>query len=196
MRRCALVGLAFLLSGGLAAADAVTECDRLASHPEDPDRVTAAVETKDLQFDKAIAACEADLGRDPGNARLHYLLGRLLFYANENERAVQEVRAAADKGYRQAQFVFGAFINNQRPYAPTDICLVEDYWLKSARAGRQAARLGYVRHVVKGKFANCRVQATGADMAALLAAAAKDSPGYYERLLIEDLTEQLAARKD
>jgi len=171
----------------------VTECDRLASHPEDPDRVSPAVETRDLQFERAIAACEADIAADPANARLHYLLGRLLFYANQNERAVQEVRTAADKGYRQAQFVFGAFINNRRPFAPTDICLVEQYWLKSARAGRQAARLSYVRHAVKGKFAGCRIQASKADMQALLDAAAQDSPGYYERLLIEDLTEQLRA---
>ena len=176
------------------AAD-VTECDRLASHPEDPDRVTPAVETKDLKFEPAIKACEADLAKDPGNARLHYLLGRLLFYNNQNERAVQEVRQSADKGYRQAQFVFGAFINNKRPFAPTDICLVEQYWLKSANAGRQAARLSYVRHVVKGKFAGCKIQATKAQMQGLLDTALKDSPGYYERLLIEDLTEQLQAYK-
>lgn len=195
MRLAAVLALAAVLSGGAQAADEVTQCDRLASHPEDPDRVTPAVETKDLKFDVAIKACEADLAKDPSNARLHYLLGRLLFYNNQNERAVQEVRLSADKGYRQAQFVFGAFINNKRPFAPTDICLVEQYWLKSAQAGRQAARLSYVRHVVKGKFAGCKVQASKPEMQALLDTAAKDSPGYYERLLIEDLTEQLQAYK-
>jgi hypothetical protein len=195
--RCALVVAlsVLLLSSAAGAVETVTECDRLASHPEDPDRVTPAVETKDLKFAPAIAACEADIAKDPANARLHYLLGRLLFYNNQNERAVQEVRASADKGYRQAQFVFGAFINNKRPYAPTDICLVEQYWLKSAQAGRQAARLSYVRHVLKGKFAGCRVQATKAEMQSLLDAAAKDQPGYYERLLIEDLSEQLNISK-
>ena len=108
---------------------------------------------------------------------------------------MQEVRISADKGYRQAQFVFGAFINNQRPFAPTDNCLVEQYWLKSVQAGRQAARLSYVRHVVKGKFSGCKIQAATADMRGLLDTAAKDSPGYYERLLIEDLTEQLKIYK-
>jgi hypothetical protein len=195
MRICAFVFVAALAWAGAATASDVTQCDLLASHPEDPDRVTPAVETKDLKFDVAIKACEADLAKDPGNARLHYLLGRLLFYNNQNERAVQEVRLSADKGYRQAQFVFGAFINNKRPFAPTDVCLVEQYWLKSANAGRQAARLSYVRHVVKGKFAGCQIQATKAQMQGLLDTALKDSPGYYERLLIEDLTEQLQAYK-
>ena len=191
-----IAGLAALLACSAAgAADSVTKCDRLASHPEDPDRVTPAVETKDLKFDVAIQACEADIANDTGNARLHYLLGRLLFYNNQNERAVHEVRLSADKGYRQAQFVFGAFINNKRPFAPTDMCLVEQYWLKSALAGRQSARLSYVRHVVKGKFTGCKIQATKADMKTLLDTAAKESPGYYERLLIEDLTEQLIMYK-
>ena len=187
-----VAGLAALLVCSAAqAAEGITACDRLASHPEDPDRVTPAVETKDLKFEPAIKACEADIANDSGNARLHYLLGRLLFYNNQNERAVQEVRLSADQGYRQAQFVFGAFINNKRPFAPTDICLVEQYWLKSAQAGCQAARLSYVRHAVKGKFAGCQMQATKTDMQRLLDTAAKESPGYYERLLIEDLAEQL-----
>ncbi|MDX2222960.1 MAG: hypothetical protein SFV21_09445, partial [Rhodospirillaceae bacterium] len=178
-----------------SAAAEPTACDRLASHPEDPDRVAPPVETTDLDFATAIAACRADIAADPGNGRLHYQLGRLLFYDKQNQEAVAAVRTAADLGYRQAQFVFGAFINNARPYAPTDICLVEHYWRKSAAAGRQAARIGYVRHALKGKFAGCAAQPADADMAGFLAAAAADNPDYYQRLLIEDLTEQLTARQ-
>ncbi|MBL8642801.1 MAG: hypothetical protein JNK21_02625 [Rhodospirillaceae bacterium] len=184
-----LAVLAFTASS--AFAQTVTDCDRYAAHPEDPDRVGPAVETKDLQFDKAIAACEAGVKADPANARLHYLLGRLYFYDKQNEKAVNEVRLAADKGYRQAQFVFGAFINNKRPFAPTDVCLIEQYWLKSAQAGRQAARISYVRHAVQGKFAGCKVQLDKDGMQALLDSVTKDSPNYYERLYVEDLTAAL-----
>ncbi|NJO13026.1 MAG: hypothetical protein HC872_05685 [Gammaproteobacteria bacterium] len=60
-----------------------------------------------------------------------YQLARVLFYANQNERAVGEMRAAADSGYRQAQFVFGLFVSNAREHAPKDPCLVEQYWLKA-----------------------------------------------------------------
>lgn len=187
--------LAALLLSAAAQAQPVSDCDRLASHPEDPDRVAPAVETKDLKFAPAIAACESAIKADPENARARYLLGRLLFYDKQNERAVAEVRAAADMGYRQAQFVFGAFIQNKRPFAPTDPCLIEQYWLKSAQAGRQAARISYVRHAVKGKFAGCAMGLDKAGLAAMLDTAAKENPGYYERLLIEDLREGLVSYK-
>ncbi len=191
MKKIFVTAVALLCATPVIAADTITNCDRYASHPEDPDRVGTPVETKDLQFDKAIAACEADLKTDPKNARLHYLLGRLYFYNKQNEKAVQEVQLAADKGYRQAQFVFGAFINNKRPFAPTDICLVEQYWLKSAQAGRQAARISYIRHAVKGKFAGCKVQLSKEEMLKMLDTVGKEAPNYYERLYIEDLTEAL-----
>ncbi len=189
--RALILAAALMLTQAAHAEEALTNCDKFASHPEDPDRVGPAVETKNLQFDKAIAACEADLKADPNNARLHYLLGRLYFYNNQNEKAVAEVRLAADKGYRQAQFVFGAFINNKRPFAPTDVCLIEQYWLKSAQAGRQAARISYVRHAVQGKFAGCKVQLNRDQMQALLDQVGKESPNYYERLYIEDLSAAL-----
>ncbi len=73
------------------------------------------------------------------------------------------------------------------------MCLVEQYWLKSARAGRQAARVSYVRHVLRGRFEGCRIQASRDEMTRLLDAARAQAKDYYERLLIEDLTAQLAA---
>lgn len=170
-----------------------SECDRLASNPEDPDRVAPGVERRDMDLKAAIAACEAEAARRPEHGRTRYQLARALFYAGENARAVREMRAAADGGYRQAQFVYGAFISNRRDQAPTDMCLVEQYWLKSARAGRQAARVSYVRHALKGRFDGCRIQASNQEMSRLLTAAAADAQDYYERLLIEDLTERLAA---
>jgi hypothetical protein len=118
----------------------------------------------------------------------------VLFYAGETERAAREMRAAADAGSRQAQFVYGLLISNRREHAPSDICLVEQYWLKSARAGRQAARVSYVRHALRGLFDGCRIQASQEEMTDLLARAQGAANNYYERLLIEDLTEQLAAR--
>lgn len=191
MRLILALAAAAFMSNAAVAAPSITECDRLASHPEDPDRVAPAVETKDLQFDAAIKACEADLKADPENNRVRYILGRLYFYNKQNEKAVEQVRIAADKGYRQAQFVFGAFIKNKRPFAPTDMCLVEDYWLKSAQAGRQAARISYVNHVLRGKFAGCKIQLSKDEMKAMLDTAANDKPGYYERVLLDDMYEDL-----
>jgi hypothetical protein len=187
--------LILLLLAAEAADAAVTECDRLASNPEDPDRVAPGVPREEVELKRAIAACEAEVARQPAQTRARYQLARVLFYDDQTERAAREMRAAADAGNRQAQFVYGALISNRRENAPTDMCLVEQYWLKSARAGRQAARVSYVRHTLRGRFAGCRVQASRDEMAALLSSAAAEARDYYERLLIEDLTQQLASSK-
>jgi hypothetical protein len=51
-----------------------------------------------------------------------------------------------------------------------------------------------VRHALRGLFDGCRIQASQEEMTDLLARAQGAANNYYERLLIEDLTEQLAAR--
>lgn len=42
-----------------------------------------------------------------------------------------------------------------RPGAPTDPCLAESYWRRSAARGRQAARVQYLRYTLQGKFQRC-----------------------------------------
>lgn len=170
-----------------------TECDRMASNPEDPDRVATGVERKDIDLAKAIAVCESELAADSANARTRYQLARVLFYAGETERAAKEMQAAADAGYRQAQFVFGALISNRRSDAPTDICVAERYWLLAARNGRQAARVSYVRHFLNGRFDSCKRTADLAEMNRFLTEAASAASNYYEGMLIEDLTTRLGA---
>jgi hypothetical protein len=172
---------------------APTECDRLASNPEDPDRVAPGVERKDVDLPRAIAVCEAELAADSTNARTRYQLARVLFYAGQTERAAKEMQTAADAGYRQAQFVFGALISNKRNDAPTDICVAEQYWLLSARNGRQAARVSYVRHFLNGRFDSCKRGADLAEMNRFLTEAAGAASNYYEGMLIEDLGTRLGA---
>jgi TPR repeat protein len=170
-----------------------TECDRMTSNPEDPDRVAPGVERKDIDLARAIAVCEAQYATDPANVRSRYQLARVLFYAGQSERAVREMKAAADAGYRQAQFVYGALVSNRRDHAPADICVAEHYWLMSARNGRQAARVSYVRHFLNGRFDSCKVQADQAEMKRFLDEAAAASSNYYEGMLIEDLGTRLGS---
>lgn len=170
-----------------------TECDRLTANPEDPDRVATGVERKDIDLARAIAVCEAQLEASPADVRTRYQLARVLFYSGQNERAVKEMKTAADAGYRQAQFVFGALVSNQRSHAPEDICVAEHYWLQSARNGRQAARVSYVRHFLNGRFDTCKRQADLAEMEKFLVEAASAASNYYEGMLIEDLSTRLGA---
>ncbi len=182
-------------SSGGSAQDAITQCDRLASHPLDPDRVTTGVPTAEVDQDAAIAACQQDLSADPDNPRLTYQLARVYFYNGRTQDAVSTITRAAEAGYRQAQFVLGALIANNRPDAPTDICEAERWWALSARAGRQAARVSYVRHVTKELFDGCTLHASVESMENFLAQARERGGNYYFELLLADLTEDLAAYK-
>jgi len=169
----------------------VTECDRLASNPEDPDRRAPPVPREKVDLKRAIAVCEAQVAQTPGDLRAHYQLARVLVYAGQNDRGVAEMKKTADLGDRQAQFVYGLLISRHRAAAPTDFCIAEQYWFKSARQGRQAARVSYVHHAVRGLFAGCKLQATTSDMRGFLVAAKQDAESYFEKLLIDDLSEDL-----
>jgi hypothetical protein len=182
--------LALALLAATAANAEVTQCDQLASHPEDPDRIAPGVERAGMNLEAALAACEAEVARRPSDARTRYELARVLFYSGRNEQAIPQMKAAADAGYRQAQFVYGAMVSNHREHAPADMCVAERYWLASARAGRQAARISYVRHTLKGRFDGCPNRASRQELGELLATASVQAKDYYERLLVEDLQEK------
>jgi hypothetical protein len=177
-----------------AAARAVTACDRMAAHPEDQQRVAPGVERAQIDLPAATRACEQAVAADPVDARQRYQLARLLFYASENTRAVDEMRRSADGGYAQAQFVFGTFVVRNRPGAPTDICVAEKYWRGAADGGRQAARVQYLRYALKGRFDGCSGVLADPQLRNLLDTASREAKDFYERLLVEDLTEALAAR--
>lgn len=184
----------FAASAATPAADAITLCDRLAAHPEDPDHIGQGIPSSKVDLPKAVAACEAEVKKQPDNLRIRYQYARSLAYSGQSKLATEQMQIAADGGYRQAQFVYGLFIDRNRADAPTDICLVEQNWLKSARAGRQHARVIYVHHVLNGRFDACRIQASPADLKQLLDDATANASDFYERLLIGDLKAQLAAR--
>ncbi|MCC5861280.1 MAG: hypothetical protein JJT93_05130 [Gammaproteobacteria bacterium] len=196
--RIVLISLMLALPWAAASANdpAVTVCDRLAAHPEDPDRVSAGRVTAEIDLPAAIAACEADLDHDPDNARLSYQLARVLFYAGEPERAMAEMLRAAEAGHRQAEFVYGVFVIRARPHAPTDPCIAERYWQRSARAGRDAAAVNYALQLLRGRFTTCEAPVARSELAAWLQSSLQAAPagyaGYYQRLLIEDLLQRLA----
>jgi len=177
-----------------ASPDAITKCDRLAAHPEDPDHVGVGVSSKKVNLPKALAECERELKKQPDNPRIRYQYARVLAYSGKWAESAPEMKKAADAGYRQAQFVYGLFVDRGREGAPRDVCVAEQYWLKAANNGRQHARVQYVDDYLKGKFNACQSQASSAEMATLLEAAAADASDFYERLLVANLQRQLAAQ--
>ncbi len=175
-------------------AQQVTECDKLVSHPEDPDRVAPGIEdVKDHVA--AIAACEADVKKDPTNRRLRYQLGRVLFYDKQTDKAIPHLEFAATAGSQQAQFVLGYIIDEALQGLKREPCKTEDLWFKSANQGRFAAQVSYPHHVMNKMFEGCKQQATPATIDAYLAKAKTAASGYYQQLLVKTLTSDYARFK-
>ena len=175
-------------------AQQVTECDKLVSHPEDPDRVAPGIhDVKDHVA--AIAACEADLKKDPTNRRLKYQLGRVLFYDKQTDKAIPLLEASATAGSQQAQFVLGYIIDEALQGLKREPCKTEDLWFESAKQGRFASLVSYPHHVMNKLFEGCKQQASAADLDDYLAKAKKSADGYYQELLVKTLTSDYARFK-
>jgi hypothetical protein len=185
---------ALLLPISAQAQQQVTECDRLVSHAEDPDRVAPGIDdVKDKPA--AIAACEADIKKDPNNRRLRYQLGRVLFYDQQTAKAMPHLEFAANAGSQQAQFVLGYIIDEALQGLKREPCKTEDLWFKSANQGRFAALVSYPHHVMNAKFEGCKLQAGPAVIDGYLAKAKTSADGYYQQLLVKTLTADYARFK-
>lgn len=183
----------FIMMSPTAVHAEVTECDRFAANPNDPDRVAEGVPSSRVDIKAAINACRKSLQADPDSPRFAYQLGRVSFYAGNTPDALKYIGQASKQGYRQAEFVMGALADNRREGVPADNCAVEDYWYRAATSGHLHARVAYVRHVTKGRFDNCTVQASDTELAELIHFDGAGSSNYFFRLLVEDLQEDVAA---
>lgn len=193
--KISLVFLTVLMTAQMTIAHAgVTECDRLAANPDDPDRVAEGVPDSRVDIKAAIIACTRSLEADPENPRLAYQLGRVSFYDGNTPNALKYIGQAAEQGYRQAEFVMGALGDNRREGVPADSCLVEDYWYRAATKGHLNAQVAYVRNVTKGLFDNCVIQASDTELAELIDVGNAGAENYPLLLLVKDLKEDVAAR--
>ena len=99
---------ALMLPSVAQAQQTVTECDKLVSHAEDPDRVAPGIDdVKDKPA--AIAACESDVMKDPNNRRLRYQLGRVLFYDQQTAKAMPHLEFAATAGLAASSIRSGLY---------------------------------------------------------------------------------------
>ena len=170
----------------------VTECDRLASHPDDPHRVAPGLERPQIDLPKAIEACKAAVARDPGNPRLNYLLGRTLGYSGRGAEGLGNRKVAVDADYPQALFVIGYMSLTGMNQQPKDVCGGAELIRRSALQGRIAGQLGFPRYVLSGLFDSCRVRKDKTEMLGFVAAARKQSKGdYYQGLLADMLEDDL-----
>jgi hypothetical protein len=180
-----------------ATATQPTECDRLAAHPSDPDKVTEGVSQSQVLAwaEAATWACERAVAAEPANARVRYQLGRVLFYRGRAGDALPHLQASAAASHRQAQFVLGLFhTDGVAGVLEPDACRALALWQDAASRGHYAARVALGRDFVRGAYGQCEARPSKDDVAGYLASAAKEARDYYQRLLIGWAQEALAAQ--
>lgn len=175
-----------------AYSQRITACDRLASHPEDPNKVVAGLETSEMDLPTAIEVCEQAVAKDPKNPRLHYQLGRALTYAGKVNEALPHLDTAATAKYPQALFVVGYLYAEGYAGVRKDACKAATYIRESGVYGRVAGLLALPAYAIEGRFKGCESAPDAAEIAAFLAAAKAKKPGYYADLLIDALERQSA----
>jgi len=193
MKTVLLAAVAALALTGPVSAQTVTECDRLAAHGSDPERVADGVSSSGMDKPAAIEACKQAVEDDPDNRRLIYQLGRAYSYTGNWEDGLPLVKQAADMGHQQSQFVYGYVKAYGLDGNPADLCEAESYWAMSAEQGRRAAQISYPRMAAKGLFDGCGPLASIATMQGWLTDVESKMGGYYETLLYEDVAEDFAA---
>ncbi len=169
----------------------VTECDRVAAHPDDPLRVTRGVETREMDLPAAIAACRRDLAQDQSNPRLRYQLARALTYAGEVKEALPFIESSAAQKYPQSLFVTGYLYLSGAYQSPKDVCRAAELIYESAIYGRHAGQLGYPAYVLEGRFAACKTPQDKATLRALVEQARKAKLDYYPSVLADVLLREL-----
>lgn len=92
----------------------VAECEKLAA-PAPPYATLAMIKAANLankDLGHLEAVCEAAVNAEPGNARMHFLLGNLYTFQKRYPEAVRQMSIAADAGNPEAQSALGADIMN------------------------------------------------------------------------------------
>jgi tetratricopeptide (TPR) repeat protein len=173
----------------------LTDCDRLAAHYDDPERVGEGVGRSAMDKPAAIAACRRAVAEDPENPRLQYQLGRAYGYSGRHAEAIPHREDALRAGYPQSLFVMGYIRTTGWDGAPPDPCYGGELILRSARLGRMAGLLGFPHYAQLGYFDDCTdyPRYTDADLLALLDQAEADTRDFYKLALIAQLRRSIEA---
>ncbi len=91
--------LLLAMTGLVQAQAPVTDCDNLAAHPADPNKVTSGVQWDLMKGREAIRACEQAVQQYPDELRLRFQLGRSLLRMQRRDDALPHLIDAAEKGY-------------------------------------------------------------------------------------------------
>jgi uncharacterized protein len=94
-----------------AGSPAVNDCDRLAGHPGDPQKVTKGVDYEKLDTAAAIAACGRALIAHPETARFEMQLGRAHYKARDYKTAFEWFEKASSQKSTMAMYFLARLIH-------------------------------------------------------------------------------------
>ena len=193
---CLILGVLGVITGlqvAPAVAQSLTDCDLEVAHPSDPDRMGPGVPSSEVNTERAMAACRADLKRDPSNARLQYQLARAIVYHADRrgtsyEEGMQYLAESAEAGHIQAMFVYGLMLKREG-----QSCDALSWTRGAAEAGLKSARLTYVDDAMSGEWSACGEVFSTDVMLGFLDGAAEQVSGYYETMLLAALRREVEA---
>ncbi|MBM3515449.1 MAG: hypothetical protein FJX59_17310 [Alphaproteobacteria bacterium] len=137
----------------------VTECDRLAAHPSDSQKLSPGIPQEQVDIPRARAACLRAVGERPDNGRLLYQLGRTFFYDRQLEAGINYFEKSAATGYPQGQFVLGLILTQGNGTEP-DECRAGELWLAAARQRHLYSKVYFTQNWLDRLFADCRLETT------------------------------------
>lgn len=150
-----MIGMLLAAATSLSTPALIARCDLAASHPSDPDRVSAGVESADVDKRAAETACRMAHQAAPEHARTAYHLGRVIHYQGRHAEALPYLDRAAEAGYRQSIFVLGYILSLGEAGVPKDICRTLSLWRRSAALDHPWSGYYLVDLQLTGAFAAC-----------------------------------------
>ncbi len=176
----------------------ITQCDLLAGHPNDPEKVAEGVSQAAMDKPAAIAACHRALESDPENPRLNYQLARAYGYSGQHLEGQPYRDKALNAGYPQSLFVIGYIRISGWDGEPKQPCYGGELVRRSAEAGRFAGLVGFPHYVLTGHFDGCATypRKEKAEMLGFLKEAETIAEGYYQQILVQQLLSDVSGLPD
>ena len=164
-----------------SATQRVTECDRLAAHPSDTQKLAPGVVQAEVDIPMARQACEEALRQSPNDGRLLYQYGRTYFYDKQYERGIEIFKQSNAAGYAQGQFVLGLILVQGNGTEP-DACAGGALWVKAARQRHLYSKIFLANNWLDGMFAECNLSITEQEIDGMVSAAEElaDTPSQHD----------------
>lgn len=145
--RLVLIFIVSVLVAGAAAAqpkdssvfELVQDCDLLAAHPEDPQRMAEGVADDAIIPRLAITACQGPAERSGEDARFAFQLGRALLSQGRKREAVAQFEKAAKADYAAAHAYLGDAYQFGY-HVPVDSAKAIEHYRKAIAGGFESAR--------------------------------------------------------